>query len=108
MDLSMVTDTLVRGPDGIWSRGSATEKHVHFPERGHAECFRIEDDSFWFAHRNELISAALRRAGAWGPFLDVGGGNGVVSRRLEADGIPCVLLEPLYDERCSSCGRVSL
>jgi SAM-dependent methyltransferase len=67
---------------------------ISFPDTGHDSCFQIEDDSFWFAHRNACITAALRRAHVTGPLLDVGGGNGAVSAALEHAGISTVLLEP--------------
>jgi SAM-dependent methyltransferase len=93
MDLSRLSDALQCGPAGIWETAGGAHA-VSYPTTGHAECFRIEDESFWFAHRNELISLALRRFLTSGPFLDIGGGNGVVSSRLERDGIETVLLEP--------------
>lgn len=87
---------LERGPDGIWcalsSRGEPGS--VSFPEDGHDACFLLEDDSFWFAHRNECIARALAQRAFSGPLLDVGGGNGAVSAALERRGVPTVLLEP--------------
>ncbi len=72
----------------------AEKKALSFPEAGHAACFALEDESFWFRHRNECIVRALRREGFAGTFLDVGGGNGVVSKALEESGIRTVMLEP--------------
>ncbi len=67
---------------------------VSFPADGHEACFRVEDDSFWFTHRNACILAALKREGVGGPLVDVGGGNGVVSLALQRAGIETVLVEP--------------
>jgi SAM-dependent methyltransferase len=95
MDLSAISATLDRGPEGIWCpRVAGSGESVSYPEQGNDACFAIEDDSFWFAHRSDCISAALGRFPFSGPFLDVGGGNGAVSQRLAADGIETVLLEP--------------
>lgn len=95
MDLSKISKNLTKDGSGIWtpSRSSSTAP-ISFPEDGHAACYQIEDDSFWFAHRNECISRALALSPFDGAFLDVGGGNGAVSKRLQADGIETVVLEP--------------
>ncbi len=95
MDLSTFSSQLERDPSGIWRPiAKNRDATISFPENGHASCFEIENDSFWFLHRNEAISLALARYRFEGPFLDVGGGNGAVSRRLQTDGITTVVLEP--------------
>ena len=83
---------LTRGQDGIFRAPSSCS--VSYPEDGHAICFQLEDRSFWFQHRNECIAAAVKRFSPDGPILEVGGGNGYVSRRLIDEGFDCVLLEP--------------
>jgi SAM-dependent methyltransferase len=92
--LRNVTSNLSKDPSGIWVRTGSAPPDLDFPTDGHAACFRIEDDSFWFEHRTACIHAALARHRWDGPFLDVGGGNGAVSKGLERRGIPCVMLEP--------------
>lgn len=98
IDLAALTPRLVRNEQGIWTpsqRTESTSPSVSFPDTGYGQCFEVEDTSFWFAHRNECIAAVLRRFPFKGPFLDIGGGNGVVSARLAADGIdPIVVIEP--------------
>lgn len=93
IDLGRIGRGLALGSDGIW-RAQTAAPALSFPEDGHATCFDIEADSFWFAHRNTCIVAALARAGVSGPLLDVGGGNGVVSQALERANIETVVLEP--------------
>jgi len=78
---------------------------VSFPEAAYADCFELEDASFWFAHRNEVISLALAQHPFEGAFLDVGGGNGAVSRRLATDGIDTVVLEPGPDGASNARAR---
>ena len=96
MDVESLSDALRLDPDsGIW-RASAGN-HVSYPDDHNAACFLIENDSFWFSHRNRCITAAVRRFPPNGFILDVGGGNGYVSRGLLDAGFETVLLEPGVD-----------
>lgn len=67
---------------------------LSYPADGNQQCFMLEDRSFWFQHRNDCILAAMRRHPPGGPVLDVGGGNGFVTRRMIDEGFPATLLEP--------------
>ena len=77
---------------GIW-RGRETEE-IFYPDTGNAECFGLEDDSFWFRHRNACIVALVKRFHPRGAIVDVGGGNGFVAQALINAGFDCILLEP--------------
>jgi SAM-dependent methyltransferase len=77
---------------GIWS--AARTVAVAYPEGDHGTCFAVEDNSFWFRHRNRSIVAAVRRFRPDGFVLDVGGGNGFVARALMDAGFDTVVLEP--------------
>lgn len=92
--MNRISKTLTQDPSGIWVAGGSAPPELSFPAEGHAACYRIEDDSFWFDHRNACIHAALERHPFDGPLLDVGGGNGAVSKGLERHGIRSVVLEP--------------
>ncbi|HWO17761.1 MAG TPA: class I SAM-dependent methyltransferase [Kofleriaceae bacterium] len=94
LDLSLLGHRLELDADGIWRNRTAHDHALSFPETGHDACLRIEDDSFWFAHRSACITAALARERIAGPLLDVGGGNGAVSQALERGHVETVLLEP--------------
>ena len=83
---------LLQSPEGFWS--AATSGELSYPESGHASCLQIEDESFWFAHRNKCIGAVTKRFPPTGTFADVGGGNGFVSMELMSQGIDLVLVEP--------------
>jgi SAM-dependent methyltransferase len=65
-----------------------------YPEHGHQTCRQLEDDSFWFRHRNRCLLALFRRYPPRGTVYDVGGGNGFVSRALQGAGHDVVLVEP--------------
>ncbi len=70
---------------------------VHYPEKGHDWCAAVEDNSFWFRHRNQFLLEVMRRYPPRTPLYDVGGGNGVVAAALQQAGIPAVVVEPGAD-----------
>jgi hypothetical protein len=46
------------GEDGIYyTTGSEA---ISYPEEGNEACFQIEDQSFWFRHRNDCIRELVR------------------------------------------------
>ena len=92
MKIEDISRAVRLGDDGIWSCESG--ETVSYPSEGNVQCFLLEDGSFWFQHRNECIVALLERFPPAGPFLDVGGGNGFVTRRILDEGMDAVLLEP--------------
>jgi len=79
------------GP-GHW-RGNA-EIDVSYPANGHSALARVEADSYWFNHRNDLISAVVQRFPPGGPMFDVGGGNGYVALGLRDVSVASVVVEP--------------
>ncbi len=94
LDIAAMTSGLERRGDGIWeARASAP---VSYPSDGSERCFEVEDASFWFAHRQQIIVDALQRFEPRRdrPFIDIGGGNGHVSHGIAQAGYPVVLVEP--------------
>ncbi len=67
---------------------------LSYPSTGNDVCFSLEDTSFRFRHRNNCILEAVRRFPPEGEILDIGGGNGYVTKRLLDEGFPAILLEP--------------
>jgi SAM-dependent methyltransferase len=92
VNIAEIAPDLQRRADGIWV--SATRSPVSYPEDGNLRYREIEEDSFWFDHRNGRGSAAIRAFPPGGAVFDVGGGNGVVSLALQRAGIEVVLVEP--------------
>jgi 2-polyprenyl-3-methyl-5-hydroxy-6-metoxy-1,4-benzoquinol methylase len=93
MNVEILSDALKLDPDtGIWH--ATVAGRVSYPADHNAACFQLEDDSFWFSHRNRCIVTAVRRFPPEGFILDVGGGNGYVARGLLDAGYETVLLEP--------------
>src|SRR5579863_2596381 len=87
-----IATKLERGEQGIWFSPNSSE--VSYPSEGNESCFELEDDSFWFQHRNRCIRAIVGGFPPAGPLFDVGGGNGFVSLGLQRAGWQCVVVEP--------------
>ena len=95
-DLPWSLTDLERDRNGIWAPRHSQRHSVSYPDEGNDRSFLIEDTSFWFAHRNRMLVELVRRFPPAGPILDVGGGNGYVTRGLAEAEFPCTLLEPGY------------
>lgn len=79
--------------DGVWRTAEAGV--VSYPDEGHVFCAGVEEQSFWFAHRNSAILEAVRRFPPIdGPLLDVGAGNGYVALALQHAGFETIAIEP--------------
>jgi SAM-dependent methyltransferase len=92
MEIDQITDNLILRNDNIWH--SKFDSVISYPDDGNEICFQVEDQSFWFNHRNRIIVKAIQRFPPNGVVFDVGGGNGFVSLALSNAGIEAVLLEP--------------
>jgi SAM-dependent methyltransferase len=90
-------------PKGYWvTEGSSA---LSYPEEGNNLYFALEDDSFWFRHRNHVIIAVMRQFAPPGPLFDIGGGNGYVAFGIERAGFPTVLVEPGRAGAENACRR---
>jgi 2-polyprenyl-3-methyl-5-hydroxy-6-metoxy-1,4-benzoquinol methylase len=69
-------------------------EQVSFPVAGNAQLAKIEETSFWFRHRNEILAAVMGQFRPAGLLMDIGGGNGCVSLELNRRGIQTVVVEP--------------
>lgn len=94
IDIHALSSELRLAADGIWYGAGAPG--ISYPSAGNDACFAVEDGSFWFKHRNECITAVVKRFPpiANHPIFDIGGGNGFVSMGLQRAGFEVVLLEP--------------
>lgn len=88
---------------GIWASQATTS--VSYPTDGNAQCFTLEEQSFWFRHRNQVIVETVRQFPPSGPVFDIGGGNGFVAAGLESAGFPTVLVEPGRTGAENACRR---
>jgi SAM-dependent methyltransferase len=94
LPLDQVIGNIACDADGVWR--ATTHSAVSYPEAGHDTIHDVEADSFWFAHRNRCIAAAIAHAPPDRslPFADVGGGNGFVAAMIRGLGYRVVLIEP--------------
>ena len=88
--------------EGIW-RCEGTPLPVSYPDDAADLCFGVEDQSFWFEHRNQCIVHTVRRYCPSGPVVDLGGGNGKVAAALQSAGMDVALIEP--DARAAGNAR---
>ena len=70
------------------------EADLSYPDDGLNRLYQVEEDSYWFKHRNSCFGHLVEKYSRGGVFLDVGGGNGVVSKALQDKGSQIVLVEP--------------
>ncbi len=90
--------------DGIYISPNIPSK-VSYPDGASEVCFSIEDKSFWFHHRNDCIITIIKRFSVSGVILDVGGGNGFVSKMLVDNGLDPILVEPNLQGCINAKGR---
>ena len=69
---------------------------IFLTDNGNDLCFEIEENSFWFGHRNNCIIEMIKNYPPTrnSPIFDVGGGNGFVAKGLLDAGLEVVLVEP--------------
>ena len=88
------TSSVTLNDDGIYYADS--NEKVNYPDDGNDECFEIEEDSFWFQHRNNCIIEMIKNypPNHNGLIFDIGGGNGYVAKGIKEAGWDVVLVEP--------------
>ncbi|MEI6429134.1 MAG: methyltransferase domain-containing protein [Pseudanabaena sp. ELA607] len=95
IDMRVLSPDLKLAEDGIWYSLDKIED-ISYPSDGNDVYFPVEDNSFWFRHRNECITSIVQ---CFSPkdnqaIFDIGGGNGFVSLGLIQAGFDVVLMEP--------------
>lgn len=70
---------------------------ISYPDSDSNICYSIEDNSFWFQHRNTILQNVISNYSQKNDtIIDVGGGNGYVSAGLKSVGFQTVVLvEPM-------------
>ena len=83
---------LTQDAAGIWVARNQT--NVSYPSEGNENCAAVEGSSYWFRHRNDVITHLVSKLSPKATFFDIGGGNGCVSNALQSAGIDVALLDP--------------
>ena len=94
MDIQTLSSRLRLGDDGIWY--SPDSPAVSYPTADADLYFAVEDDSFWFRHRNRCIVSVVASYPPpdHGVIFDIGGGNGFVAMGIAQAGFDVALVEP--------------
>ncbi len=92
LDLTKIFLKIKKSSDGIFYTNS--NHSISYPSDGNKLCMQVEESSFWFNHRNNIIAETIKNYNMEKVFLDIGGGNGFVSKRLQDDGFEVILIEP--------------
>jgi len=69
---------------------------IYYPDDGNAATFLLEEQSWWYRHRNRIICTLYKKYEGVGEnvFADIGGGNGIVAKALQQAGIDVCMIEP--------------
>ena len=94
LDIRSISNGLKLSDNGIWY--SQDNQNVSYPTEGNELTFAVEEDSFWFKHRNNCIASIVKSYPPKdeGTIFDIGGGNGFVALGLAKAGFDVALLEP--------------
>ena len=92
LDLATRAANLVPGSEGIWFAAGDTDQA--FASTDPTDWVDIENRSFWYGHRNDVVLETLRRFPPKGWLFEIGAGNGAVAAAAQAAGYPVVAVEP--------------
>jgi 2-polyprenyl-3-methyl-5-hydroxy-6-metoxy-1,4-benzoquinol methylase len=92
IDLQYIAEHIKKNSDGIYYSVNATP--VSYPDDGNQNFMLIEENSFWFQHRNNIIVALVKKYNSGKTFFDIGGGNGFVAKGIQEAGEEVVIVEP--------------
>jgi len=96
-------NSLALDEEGVWRIGGSAAA-VSYPAEASSLMFEVEEGSWWFNHRNNVIRTIVRRFPPSGAIWDFGGGNGMVTAALVRDGWYAVLVEA-REEGCRNARR---
>jgi SAM-dependent methyltransferase len=92
MNITNILDSKFECINGIYF--SSNKEDLSYPEEGNNFYYKLEDESYWFDHRNKIIMLLVDAFFKKKAFLDVGGGNGYNSLHLQHKIDNVYLLEP--------------
>lgn len=103
IDLAKISTNLERTAAGEWRAKSSSA--ISYPDWGNEACYQIEDESFWFRHRNRCILEVMKQFPPAGAVFDIGGGNGFVAKGMQDAGFEVALIEPGTTGARNALGR---
>ncbi|MDG1689724.1 MAG: class I SAM-dependent methyltransferase, partial [Flavobacteriales bacterium] len=75
---------------------TSMNQKISYPDDGNESCYQIEENSYWFQHRNNFLITIIKKFSKSKNFYDIGGGNGFVTKALQEAGFNATLIEPGY------------
>jgi hypothetical protein len=99
--------TLMQDSSGIWVDEEVSK--ISYPDKGNVDSFLLEDKSYWFIHRNNVIKGVIDRFPFFNNFADIGGGNGFQAKFISDNfsNSKVFLVEPGY-QGCLNAKRRGL
>jgi SAM-dependent methyltransferase len=92
LDLSSRASNLAPGADGIWF--AAGDVDQGFASEDKTDWVEVEDRSFWYRYRNDVVLDTLSRYPPAGWLFEIGAGNGAVCAAAQAAHWPVVAVDP--------------
>jgi SAM-dependent methyltransferase len=92
LDLGTLAENLVMAEEGFWV--SPGHQDLKFVDAETTDWVRIEDTSYWYAHRNRCFAAVIRQYPPRETLFEVGAGNGSVALAIQNAGFTVVAIEP--------------
>ena len=90
MDISAIKGISL-SPEGIWQAPYIED--ISYTANGHELISPSEESSFWFDHRLKVINSLVDKVVVT-ELMDVGGGNGRISKFLQDKEVDVTLIEP--------------
>lgn len=94
MNIELISNELHQNSNGIWVSSKAEE--ISYTHEGHKLIAPNEKNSFWFQYRLRILETIVKKYPI-SSILDVGGGNGQITKFFQEKGVNSILLEPLSD-----------
>lgn len=90
-----IANNIYQAADGIWYANNKSP--ISYPDDGNHTLNILQQNSFWFNHRNLVIEQVMKNYAPSFPFFDIGGGTGFVSKHIQDHLGECILVEPQLD-----------
>lgn len=91
-DIHRISDNLNLSPEGIWVGPRST--YFRFLPDDPTDWVQVQEQSFWYGHRNNCLKEIFKNFPQEGIALEVGAGDGFVSLGLQQMGMEVVAVEP--------------